>query len=127
VNRACGNRKYFVFRDVGSLDRAVKQLPFGFISGETVFLYSSQGLTKGRERIGVPFKPVAPGKNGRLSKLLVYLRMIASTRGRNKVIITDDGFEKRFLPPALKKALFVYPRSGTFIDTGSKKLTNPHT
>jgi hypothetical protein len=64
---------------------------------------------------------VAPRKKGKLSKIIVYLRQISSTRGRNKVVIVDGAFERRFLPPAFKKALYLYPKTGTFIDTKKQK------
>ena len=114
-----GRRKYFVFHDIEALHRALERLPFGFFSGETVFLYQKRRLKKGRKTIGVPFKAVAPRKKGRLPRIRVYLRQLAATRGRNKVVIVDGGFERGFLPPAIKKkTLVVYPQNGTFINTG---------
>ncbi|MBN2323424.1 MAG: glycosyltransferase family 2 protein [Spirochaetes bacterium] len=120
-NRVHGRRKYFVFHDIDALQRAMRRLPYGFVSGETVFLYDKRRLKKKLKMIEVPLKVVAPRKKGKLSRIIVYLRQIASTRGRNKIVIVDGAFERRFLPPAFKNALFLYTRSATFIDTGKQK------
>jgi hypothetical protein len=115
-------RKYFVFSDFSSLCSAVEKLPFGYLSGETVFLYEKVNPKKAYEIIGTPFKAVVPERRKTVHKLIVYLRQLLSTRGKRKAVFIDGNFEKTFIPPPFKRAIYLYPRLDSFIDTRKNRL-----
>ena len=114
-------RKYFVFPDFGSLCRAAEKLPFGYLSGETVFLYKKVNRKKAYEIVGTPVKAVMPKKRKKVYKLAVYARQLISTRGKSKLIFIDGKFERTFIPPPFKRGIYLYPGHDTFIDTRKRK------